>query len=175
MLMQDNSTAKPITIDKVFSALKHWRDHKSDYPSPGIPNDVWAMLFQLEKQGFTVAELRRIFSLSNTQYINKKKQLVNTEANQSSVVTPINIDNINFSEVKVKQNIPELSERASQNKKAVTQLKSTKDDLASILDLTTIIVECIRPDGHCMKIHTTTKSIDKVMQGFFLQNGENHD
>jgi len=185
MLAQDNSTSEPVTIDKVLNALNHWRENKHDYAGPGIPNEVWLLIFQLENKGHSVVDLRRIFSLSTTQYSTKKKQLINTEPGKPLAVaqkkqsggSPIDDGDIKFCEATGQQNvpaqsIPSLTETASQNKKAVTQLKSTNNNPESFLDLTTIIVECIRPDGHRMKIHTTTKSIDKVMQGFFLQGGD---
>ena len=181
MLEQEQSTPSPVTIDEAFKALKHWRENKGDYSSPGIPNEVWLQILQLEDNGYSASELKRIFNLSSTQYATKKNQLINTAPSSTAVAeqksqssnTQRSEGNMKFCEATVKQNIPSqnipsLTEAASQNKKAVVQLKSTQNEPESFLDMTTIIVECIHPNGHRLNIHTTTQSIDKVMQGFFL-------
>ena len=184
MLEQDHSNSAPLTIDKVFSALKHWREHKNEYASTGIPKDVWLMIFQLENNGYSAAEIKRLFTLNSSQYAKKKQQLSNNIPTQipaapqkSQVSTTQQSDNdIDFCETTVKQSapqkIPTLAESANQTKQAVSQLKSTQNHPQGFLDLTTIIVECIRPDGHRLKIHTTTQSLDKVMEAFYRQGGE---
>jgi len=72
MLEQEQSTPSPVTIDEAFKALKHWRENKGDYSSPGIPNEVWLQILQLEDNGYSASELKRIFNLSSTQYATRK-------------------------------------------------------------------------------------------------------
>ena len=61
---------------------------------------------------------------------------------------------------------PEETTKAAKTKSATKQLKSAQHKPEHYLDTSTIIVEYIRPDGHRLKIHTTTQSIDHVMQSF---------
>ncbi len=65
--------------------------------------------------------------------------------------------------------VPSLTQAANATKQAISQLKSTHTRPADYLDPTTIIVECIRPDGHRLKIHTTCKRVSTVMDAFFTQ------
>jgi len=173
--------AIPITLDSVFKDMRHWRKHKNEYPGAGIPDNVWRKLFQLEDNGYAAKELKCLFTLNSRQYDLKRHQLyqsrdqsitpVGLTKNQS---TPKQSDSpVGFCEAVVKterqQTIPALTQAASNTKKALSTLKSTHQKAESYLDLTTIIVECIRPDGQRLKIHTTSKSLDTVMQAFFEQ------
>ena len=178
MSQQDSSNTPPITLDKVFKAMQHWRSHKSEYPNPGIPTKLWLMIFELENNGYSGKELRRVLSLNSGQYNKKCTELHKTlkknlkkSHNTSDKIMPS--DNpINFCEATLEkptppEDIPALTKAANNTQKALALLKSTDNKPEQYLDMTTIIVECIRPDGHRLKIHTTHKSIDVVMQTFF--------
>ncbi len=169
MSTQNQSTATPLTLDSVFKAVKHWREHKKDYKSNGIPNDLWKKFFQLEENGMVSTEVKRLFSLNSQQYAKKRHELIG-EAIPSNPPNAAKAS-IKFCEVNVKpssgQSIPPLTQTAKTTQKTLSHLRSTDRSAEHYLDLTTLIVECIRPDGHRLKIHTTTQSLDQVMQAFF--------
>lgn len=181
-----------VTFDDVYKDISHWRLHKNEYPNRGIPDLTWKKIFQLGAQGYSDNELKRLFSLNSHQYSVKRTQLCPKTATQSMVHQnnsdtkrsvardnpQKNDDAIAFCEVvENKQphndDVPPLStnqtKAAKKTQQAVSQLRSTDNSPEQFLDLTTIIVECIRPDGHRLKIHATTKSLDVVMQTFYHQ------
>lgn len=180
MSQQAQSIPAAVTLDTTFAALKHWREHKEEYEGGGIPDKLWKMFFQLENNGMSPSEIRRFFSINSQQYARKRIELMPLNSKKSVMQqvphknppTHVKTD-VNFCEVNVKssvdQKIPSLTQAAKASKKTLSQLRSTDSSAEHYLDLTTIIVECIRPDGHRLKIHTTTKSLDQVMQAFFLQ------
>lgn len=167
-----------VTLDETFKAMQYWRTHKYEYNGPGIPNTVWFMIFQLEDNGYSSAEIKKLFTLNTVQYQKKKDELfqariqgqVSASQKESQ---PKQASGVDFCEARIMpdrpQDIPPLTEAAHNTKKAISHLKSTSNKPETYLDLTTIIVECIRPDGHRLKIHTTNESIDKVMQAFYNQ------
>lgn len=170
-----------ITLDDTFKALQHWRNNKTQYEGSGIPDEVWGKIFQLKSVGYTDAELKRMFSLNSTQYRNKKEQLIQAQSEptvdpSSSEYTEVEEkDAVQFSEAIVahegQQDVPPLTQAANQTKSAISQLKSTSDRMDSYLDTTTVIVECLRDDGHRLKIHTTSERLDIVMRTFFNKGG----
>ncbi len=173
-------TDSPITLDEVFKALQYWRKHKKEYPSKGIPEDVWLKIFQLESNGYTANELKRLLTINSQQYDKKRNQArqsqdySNTPATLNNPQSNLETDSsVHFCEAVVKpdnsQNVPALTQAVNNTKKAISKLKSTDNKIENYLDLTTIIVECIRPDGQRLKIHTTNKSLDVVMQAFYQQ------
>ncbi len=174
-----------ITLDQVFKAMQHWRNNKNQYESHGIPDDVWRMIFQLENQGYLSKDLKRTFSLNSKQYEERKNQMVggNAKANKqiddSNPTASADESSPLFCEAKitpdVTPNIPSLSATIQKNKRAVATLKSTANKPEDYLDMTTIIVEYIRPDGHRLKIHTTNESIDKLMSAFAQQGAKIND
>jgi len=180
MSQPTQSTETPIKFDEVFLAMKHWKENKSEYPGPGIPDKIWLMLFQLENNGYTASDLKRLFSLNSNQFKIKRNQLhqaldhsnspTKPNAPQSKAENNVAVD---FCEAVVKsdnpQNIPPLTQAADNTKKAISKLKSTNHKTENYLDITTIIVECIRPDGQRLKIHTTNQSLNIVMKEFYQQ------
>lgn len=173
------STSSTVTFDDVFKAMQHWRNHKNEYPKPGIPDDVWLMIFGLENNGYTAKDLKRLFNLNSQQYAIKQNQLAApnnqpsspSELKESCDSSKQSDNKVDFCEAVIESsaqdNIPSLAEAANATKKAVSQLKSTNNNSANYLDPTTIIVECLRPDGHRLKIHITSKSVNTVMEAFF--------
>ena len=175
--LQTTTQTASITLDDVFKALQHWRDNKTKYEGSGIPKEVWYKIFQLEKAGYKESQLRRLFDLNTTQYRKKREQLTQTQSEptvepSSSESTEVEEkDVVQFGEAVVvheeTQDVPPLTQAANQTKSAISQLKSTSDRMDSYLDTTTVIVECIRDDGHRLKIHTTSERLDIVMRTFF--------
>ena len=177
-----NSTStEQLSIDSVLNKLQHWRANKSSYPDSGIPETIWQMIFALEDAGHRPTTLRSLFSLNSGQYTKKREQLKSKAAlkpNQNDQVPskankPRSL--VEFGEVSVvstappRSDVPSLTQAASQNRQAVKKLRSTESSPDHYLDTTTIIVECIRPDGHRLKIHTTNNRLDTIMQAFFSQ------
>jgi hypothetical protein len=178
MTAQASPTASKITLDTVFKSLQHWRQNKEAYGGYGIPEDIWAMIFALEDQGYPRKDLRKMFALNSTQY-NKKHQQLQALAKPSAATCSQKInaallnDKAHFVEANVSTKdqspIPPLSQAAEQTKQAITQLKSTQDKPHQYVDNATIIVECIHPNGHRLKIHTTNKSLTTIIPAFFQQ------
>ena len=176
------TTSTTVTLDEVFKAVQHWRHNKKDYDKPGIPDTVWLMIFQLEDNGgYSPKELKRLFTLNSGQYVVKRSQLLSTSKSPAQPSTTVDTTvpphqpKVAFAQVTVetdppiKTAVPSLSEAANATRQVVSHLKSTHSRPADYLDPTTIIVECIRPDGHRLKIHTTCKRVSTVMDAFFAQ------
>lgn len=171
-----------VTLDSAFKAIKHWRDHKDQYATKGIPDTVWEMVFQLEKKGYSGKELRRFLSINSQQYELKRTQFCGDKDStvaKSESVSDTSTQSSAFCEVNVKpgdaSNVPALTEAAKKTKEAVAKLKSKVNNPQDYLDLTTIIVEYTRPDGHRLTIHTTNESIGKVMAAFAKQGDQSND
>jgi len=154
MPQEQLSTDSPVTFDKVFRALQHWRNHKKEYPSPGIPEDVWQMVFQLESSGYSANELKRLLTLNSQQYDKKRNQYRQSQNHTNSPATLNDTQNnleadkpVNFCEAVVKpdsqQNVPTLTQAANNTKKTISKLKSTDNKMENYLDLNTIIVGII--------------------------------
>ncbi len=179
MSQETQSTSTTVTLDTTFNALKHWREHKEEYEGSGIPDKLWKMFFQLEKNGLSGSDIRRVFSINSQQYTKKRAELMPDHHVKTAAAFPkkqsddlVKTD-IKFCKVNVKpgidQSIPSLTQTSKTSKKTLSQLRSTDSSPEHYLDLTTIIVECIRADGRRLNIHTTTQSLDQVMQAFFTQ------
>lgn len=169
-----------ISLDSVYKDIKDWRKNKHTYDTKGIPDPIWISIFKLEEQGFSGNELRRTLGLNSKQYNIKHAQLTGTADNacepKADKVEPKigSAASIDFSEAiisdKAAQNqIPSLSKATEKAKQAIKQLKSTNNEPVWDLDNSTIIVECVRPDGYRLKIHTTNCRLDIVMKTFFNQ------
>ena len=121
--------------------------------------------------------------LNSGQYAKKREQQntspakkLNLNASTKAPLKKPEPDNsAKFAEVSVasapppQADVPSLDQAAANNQQAVKHLRSTNISPEQYLDTTTIIVECIRPDGHRLKIHTTNNRIDVIMQAFFTQ------
>ena len=181
--MTGDSTAEPtITLDAVLDLLEHWRSNKSSYPNSSIPDEIWQQVFALESQGrHTGSTLRKLFGLNSSQYKRKRTELCSPpkpeqsskEPSSSTPLSDVAIESTpatTFAEAVVAPLTPTEPPSVNGTTKAdLSRLKSTKEDGLSFLAQSTIIVECIRPDGHRLKIHTTHNSLDSVMQSFFSQ------
>ena len=170
----------PASLDSVFNAMKHWRSNKQAYDGPGIPQKIWDVIFQLEKQGHKKSDLCRTFGLNSEQYnIMRGRRSPTVNISTENKVENIEVkikkpEAVQFGEAICADNIanksiPPLVQAAQQTKQVINQLKTSDNQPERYLDMTTIIVECVRPDGHRLKIHTTNDRLDIVMQCFFNQ------
>ena len=168
-----------ITIDSVFAEMEHWRKNKSSYPNKSVPDEIWFKCFMLADK-YSGKKVRTLFSLNSEQYKKKYKQLVSDHKSYSAnqLVKPAarkNCATSHLCEVKIGSSMaadklkspPPLATTHLTTKSDLSRLKSTKDEPSDYLDLMTIIVECIRPDGNRLKIHATNKSISEVMSCFY--------
>ena len=168
-----------VSLDSVFKALTHWRNNRRAYDTPGIPDEIWVAIFQLEGQGYPDKELRRMFGLNTTQYKRNRSIYYPSQSNpdiSKPIKSGVNLKQLmpQFNEAIIEQEtlqaqVPALAQAAQQAKQAITQLKSPGKQTQRYLDTTTVIVECIRPDGHRLKIHTTNSRLDVLMQCFFTK------
>ena len=179
------------TLDEVFGLLEHWREHKNEYEGRSIPNNIWLKLFELENTGhYTARQLRRTFALNSQQYKTKKAALVKpvastpnkqsmSKGNADATTADFALKEPAFCEATISPDAlaqvpaltPEETQRATKTKAVIKQLKSTHQSRGNYLDMSTIIVEYLRPDGHRLKIHTTTHNIDYVMKSFGAEAG----
>jgi len=187
---------EPITLGNVYKAMEDWRVNVSPKNKrAGIPDNIWRAFFELEKRGYKFSDIKRVFAINLSQYKLKKQQLIGDEIEQSNIErtskcstpqeTAIESEKPNpqkipdtFCQVTldhgVKSRIPSLEQKTSAahaTKAVVNHLKSTKNKPEDYLDRTTIIVECIHPNGHRLKIHTTQENIESVIQTFFKHGG----
>jgi len=180
----ENHQAAAVSLDSVLTELEHWRANKSEYPTNSIPDKVWYHIFQLASEGrHGEAALRKIFGLNSVQYRRKKTELCATENSTMAELPSIEATTVQERESHSSTaSLPAFGEVVSlesstisvpglhgTTKADLTQLKSNKNESLSFLDNSTIIVECIRPDGYRLKIHTTNSSLDTVMNTFFSQ------
>ena len=165
------------TLDAAFKAMQHWRDNKADYDRPGVPDTVWQLVFQLEAQPeFDKTTLCHLLKLNSEQYDKKRKQHVpaakpaapTKPASEASKPEPLQFGEARVVDSTV-QGTPPLAAAAQKTQQAVKQLKKVERQTARYLDITTIIIECVRPDGHCLKIHTAQEQLPSIMQHFFNQ------
>jgi len=176
-MSEQEANPKPATLDQVFDAMRQWRKNKKEYGAT-IPENIWSMLFELEKNGYTDKEIRRLFAIGAKQYEIRKKQL-SLPAKPPAVNIPEESEHVTFCEAtasqQISQAVPSLSEAAKQTKDSLSVLRSTADNPETYLDLSTTIVEYCRPDGYCLKIHTTHQKLPEVMQAFAEQGIPPHD
>ena len=174
---KESGAVEEASVDAVLQDLKNWRENKSSTSERSIPDKVWKKIFKLEKSGHRAATLRSLFSLNSQQYRKKHEQLTgnlsskDTKVNSKKTASTHPFVPTQFGEVSmtVVPDVPSLAQAAKQNKEDIKHLKSTHTSTSTYLDTSTIIVECIRPDGHQLKIHTTHNKLDVIMQTFFKQ------
>lgn len=167
-----------ITLESVFKSIQHWREHKNEYPGRAIPDEIWKKMFALAEQDeYSPSIVRQLFKLNSDQYNRKHQALMGTVSSEDKTIIDSSEDNkvpspaITFGEAVANPDIdiPALKAAADKTKKAVKTLKSTEPFEMSMLDLTTAVVECIRPDGNRLKIHITAERLDVLMETFFSQ------
>ena len=169
-----------ISLDSLFKAMQHWRNNKQDYDGPGIPDNIWEMIFKLEEQDYTKNDLCRAFTLNSQQYDKKRSQhysstqtssepKLDEAGNKSQQNTALEFSEAILAGEETPPLIPPLTQATQQTKQATIQLKSTDIKPERYVDTTTVIVECIRADGHRLKIHMTNHRLDDLMQNFLSQ------
>lgn len=168
-----------VTLENVFKSIQHWRTHKKAYPGCAIPDEVWGKIFILAEQDeYSPSSLRQFFKLNSEQYNRKNQELMGKASPEKKPINHSNEENkaslpatpLVEAVPTPDSNIPPLKAAADNTKKAMKSLKSTKPFETSMLDSTTVVVECIRADGQRLKIHMTAQRLDVVMEAFFNQN-----
>lgn len=175
--MLDKQQASAVTLDSVEQAIANWRANKDQHPGTGIPDNIWRQIFSLESPTRSAHKLRAMFGLNSQQYKKKYAQLItgNTTPETAPVTsTPLPAapakPNNAFAEVCVEsQAAPSLASEVQATKDTIKAIKQTKIDLDELLDPNTVVVECIRNDGHRLKIHTCSQRIDVILQAFYSQ------
>lgn len=177
--MSNNISAQHMSLDEVYEALNEWRRIKK-YGDSNVPENLWKPIFELAKK-HTDKKIRSLLDIKKPLYdesyrkLFPKKEKVATESSppvgdtSRRACADITQEPV-FCEAKVTDPtvIPPLVDHSKTNattQKTIKTLRS-KDDGKQCLDYTTIIVECTRPDGHRLSIHTTTKTIKEVMTTF---------
>lgn len=170
--MNDYQATQEQTLDSVNSKLIAWRKNKKKTGQINIPDDLWLDIFKVAKI-HTPSRVRHFFSLSSSQYNKKYAQLFGSDNNLNEDVELI--DNINqveinhpFCEVNIIPDLtPELNAKANEVRTSIKKIKNTKSEPLTYCDNDTVIVECIRSDGHRLKIHTVNKNAQQIVSNFF--------
>lgn len=146
-----------VSLDSTVESFEHWRATKKHSGASQIPEALWDMVFALEEKGFSASIIKRALSISSSQYQNQRNQRF------SAKPAPAVLDKAKFVEAKCKA---EPKAPKNESNKTVKAVKSNhkNDDWIST---DTIIVECLRPDGVQLKIHTTNKRIHDILDAFF--------
>ncbi len=171
----NNPSIEP-TLHSVNEAIENWRRTKSGNGGHSMPDSLWQQIFLLA-ESYTAKKVRHFFSLSKTQYDSKFKKLFPpSEPPREGPTTPESSGSkdTDFCEVTIQptDTVPSLSDVAHTTSSSIQQLKSNKSDPSTYLDYNTIIVECIRPDGQRLKIHTVQKNVDQILTAFFNNHME---
>jgi hypothetical protein len=153
MRANDNTEHKA-TLDDVSLAMKCWRETKKN-SSDSMPDEIWINIFKLADM-HSEKRVRVFLGITTTQYAERYRKL-SPQLNRSQTPDP----SPEFCEA----TIPPDRER--QTRSSVQALRSNKPALESYIDTNTIIVECIKPDGHRIKIHAVQKNIREIMLAFF--------
>lgn len=168
--------SEAVTLESVFKSIQHWRAHKDEYPGRAIPDEIWKEIFALaEQDDYSPSTVRQLFKLNSEQYNRKHQALMGKTSSDDKTIIDSVEDNkvpspaIPFGEAVANPDIPALKAAADKTKKAVKTLKSTAPFEMSMLDPMTAVVECIRPDGHRLKIHITAQRLDVLIEAFFSQ------
>lgn len=140
------ATESPLSIDSVLQTLEQWRATRSEHHQHTFPDALWHNIFSLATT-HSATKIRSLFGISKQQYQKKFDQLYPcSAATPASAKEVPSVAPIDFCEVKP---------------------KTTPYQPLKIPAPTTVIVEFCRPDGHLMKIHTTTDNFKALMQAFF--------
>ena len=115
-----------------------------------------------------------MFGLSHSQYKKKYHELIESKQPEINTGKSKVASVVDFAQAQpaiesswdISDDTQSTTEEPASNF-ADDDLSPKKKRLPSYIDVTTIIVECIRPDGYRLRLHTTTDSITEVMQAFF--------
>lgn len=169
--MSTSPTSTP-SIDVTLKKFAHWRKNKSHNASV-IPNALWLQCFELAKE-HGIASVKVLFGLSHSQYKKKYHELIESKQPEINTGKSKVASVVDFAQAQpaiesswdISDDTQSTTEEPASNF-ADDDLSPKKKRLPSYIDVTTIIVECIRPDGYRLRLHTTTDSITEVMQAFF--------
>ncbi len=169
-----DTTNEPVTLDQVDKAMSHWRTNKSKNEQSSIPDDIWKTFFKLVDEGnHSASKLRSLFGINSAQYKKKHLELCGSNVKKTNIVSTAALCEVSTQPTQAVAEIPGLTvTQAAETKKTINHLKSTHQDPKNYLDTSTIIVECIHPDGRRLKIHTTNQSLDLVMKTFYQSGAQ---
>jgi hypothetical protein len=153
MRANDNTEHKA-TLDDVSLAMKCWRETKKN-PGDPMPDEMWLNIFKLADM-HSEKRVRIFLGITSIQYAERYRKLSPKLNSPKTPDTPTA-----FCEASI------APDRENQTRSSVQTLRSNKPALESYIDTSTIIVECIKPDGHRIKIHAVQKNIREIMLAFF--------
>jgi|WetSurMetagenome_2_1015567.scaffolds.fasta_scaffold1076927_1 hypothetical protein len=136
--MSETSNAE-ITIDAVYKEIEIWRAKKKSQGQK-MPNDLWKRIISLAKQFPDQTRLCRRLLITKAQLKTKLREI-----GDEFVFN----DPVELCQIPKIQNAPNY--------------KNVEDSFSA---LSTLVVEFCRADGCIMKIHTTTKSIQELINNF---------
>ncbi len=162
-----------VTLDNTVEAFEHWRATKKSTGASQIPSELWDMVFSLEAKGLSPSVLKGALSISFTQYQTQKQKRLAVRDSVSSLPASDNrassstADTLKFVEAKCSRASSSKPEAvATEAGRTVKAIKSNHNN-SDWLSTDTVIVECIRQDGHQLKIHMTSKRINEILSAFF--------
>jgi len=174
--MTDLKTSESVTIDAAISAFTNWRATKKGSKSTPIPNALWDMAFALEAVGYTPSLIKTALGLSTNQYQTQKnkRNKSNTALPETALPRPCFVEaahQVSGGEKewpkRTQEDLPSLSDLANTNRQSIKSVKTNNANHS--LNPQTVIVECIRDDGHRLRIHTTDERMVEIFSAFFNQ------
>ena len=149
MRNEDMPTA---SIDGVLKELENWRADKPNV-STIIPDALWRKIFALETT-LAASKIRTLLKISTKQYTRKHKQLsTHATAGKKQSSGQKQADIVELCQVKTSPP-PQPS--------STSMYKPLK-----IPSTNTLIAEFRHADGRIMKIHSTSDSVEQLIQAFF--------
>lgn len=178
---QKSDDLSDVTLDSVMQEFQYWRNNKHEHGKKSIPDLLWLKSFYLAEK-HSGKTIRKMFSLNSQQYKIKYKQLYQAEAKQASLegtapraistpAAPSDFCEVIHESPAPSTDVPPLTHKPHTTPETLAKIKSTNNNPESFLDLTTIIIECIHPNGHRLKIHATQQSLSEVMKTFYQVEG----
>jgi hypothetical protein len=134
-----STTNVELTIATVYTELENWRANKKSQGEK-MPDSLWQKIVNLAKQYPDQAKICRRLQLTKAQLKSKMREF----GDEAVFNDPVELCKI-----------PKIQN--SQSYKAVED---------SFKALSTLVVEFCRTDGCVMKIHTTTQSIQDLINSF---------
>lgn len=128
-----------IDLEKIYKEIESWRTKKKNQGEK-MPDALWKKVIILCKQFPNQTKIRRRLLITKPQLKNKLR-----EFGDDFVFN----DPVELCKIPKIQNVPTY--------------KKVEDSFST---LSTLIVEFCRADGCIMKIHTTTKSIQELINNF---------
>ena len=135
---------KTTELEKLSVKVEQWRDKKT-CQGEKMPTELWKEIIALHKSYPHQAQLHRRLGVTGAQIKNKLRE---------------------FGDERLYNDPAELCQIPAipQDKKPIHEPNSKTQDKFSAL--ATVVVELYRKDGVIMKIHTTTQSMQEIINSF---------